>query len=250
MAPKRICRGTERAQFNLFAAMIIYKDKLSGALWACTHVAAWRACAGRSHTGDDAGDEMFADSYPMREVEDGFFFEVDGSVRPARPASAGLLACRCADNRVAWVLARQGGADSLPVSVPCCRRVARLASAAVQLRQPHLVKAVEPLLCPPIALGSRAVGEQSSEGATAAEVTRVWRAVANAGRRARGHGRQRVGGGGRGEDGRHRPQGGGHHRVLPAHGALAWPASFVRRLACLACCWLVPIATGFFPCCF
>jgi len=24
---------------------------------------------------------MFADSYPMREVEDGFFFEVDGSVR-------------------------------------------------------------------------------------------------------------------------------------------------------------------------
>ena len=27
------------------------------------------------------GDEMFADSYPMREVEDGFFFEVDGSVR-------------------------------------------------------------------------------------------------------------------------------------------------------------------------
>jgi len=26
------------------------------------------------------GDEMFADSYPMREVEDGFFFEVDGSV--------------------------------------------------------------------------------------------------------------------------------------------------------------------------
>lgn len=23
---------------------------------------------------------MFADSYPMREVEDGFFFEVDGSV--------------------------------------------------------------------------------------------------------------------------------------------------------------------------
>ncbi len=152
MAPKRICRGTERAQFNLFAAMIIYKDKLSGALWACTHVAAWRACAGRSHTGDDAGDEMFADSYPMREVEDGFFFEVDGSVRPARPASAGLLACRCADNRVAWVLARQGGADSLPVSVPCCRRVARLASAAVQLRQPHLVKAVEPLHCPPTAL--------------------------------------------------------------------------------------------------
>ncbi|KAK9825472.1 hypothetical protein WJX81_007211 [Elliptochloris bilobata] len=34
--------------------MIIYKDKLSG-------------------------DEMFADSYPMREVEDGFFYEVDGS---------------------------------------------------------------------------------------------------------------------------------------------------------------------------
>ena len=27
------------------------------------------------------GDEMFADSYPMREVEDGFFFEVDGKVR-------------------------------------------------------------------------------------------------------------------------------------------------------------------------
>ena len=27
-----------------------------------------------------AGDEMFADSYPMREIEDGFFFEVDGSV--------------------------------------------------------------------------------------------------------------------------------------------------------------------------
>lgn len=24
---------------------------------------------------------MFADSYPMREVEDGFFFEVDGKVR-------------------------------------------------------------------------------------------------------------------------------------------------------------------------
>ena len=27
---------------------------------------------------------MFADSYPMREVEDGFFFEVDGSVRRER----------------------------------------------------------------------------------------------------------------------------------------------------------------------
>jgi hypothetical protein len=27
-----------------------------------------------------AGDEMFADSYPMREVEDGFFWEVDGKV--------------------------------------------------------------------------------------------------------------------------------------------------------------------------
>ena len=27
-----------------------------------------------------AGDEMFADSYPMREVEDGFFYEVDGTV--------------------------------------------------------------------------------------------------------------------------------------------------------------------------
>lgn len=29
---------------------------------------------------------MFADSYPMREVEDGFFFEVDGSVRKKRIA--------------------------------------------------------------------------------------------------------------------------------------------------------------------
>ncbi len=90
--------------------------------------------------------------------------------RPGLP----LPACSPATVLItAWVLARQDGADSLPVSAPCCRRVARLASAAVQLRQPHLVKAVEPLLCPPIALGSRAVGEQSSEGATAADVTRV-----------------------------------------------------------------------------
>ncbi len=88
--------------------MIIYKDKLSGALLACTHVAAWRVCAGRSNTGDDAGDEMFADSYPMREVEDGFFFEVDGSVRPAGPASAGLLACHCSDNCVGPGTARRG----------------------------------------------------------------------------------------------------------------------------------------------
>ena len=29
----------------------------------------------------DAGDEMFADSYPMREIQDGFFYEVDGKVR-------------------------------------------------------------------------------------------------------------------------------------------------------------------------
>ena len=27
-----------------------------------------------------AGDEMFADSYPMREIQDGFFYEVDGKV--------------------------------------------------------------------------------------------------------------------------------------------------------------------------
>lgn len=29
------------------------------------------------------GDEMIADSYEMKEVEDGFFFEVEGSVSPA-----------------------------------------------------------------------------------------------------------------------------------------------------------------------
>ena len=28
------------------------------------------------------GDEMIADSYEMKEVEDGFFFEVEGSVSP------------------------------------------------------------------------------------------------------------------------------------------------------------------------
>ena len=28
----------------------------------------------------DTGDEMFADSYPMREIQDGFFYEVDGKV--------------------------------------------------------------------------------------------------------------------------------------------------------------------------
>jgi hypothetical protein len=52
----------------------------------------------------------------------------------------------------AWAPARQGGADSLPVSAPRCRLVARLASAVVQLRQPNLMKAVEPLLCSPTAL--------------------------------------------------------------------------------------------------
>lgn len=29
------------------------------------------------------GDEMIADSYEMKEVEDGFFFEVEGSVSSA-----------------------------------------------------------------------------------------------------------------------------------------------------------------------
>ena len=37
---------------------------------------------------------MFADSYPMREVEDGFFFEVDGSVR-----RRGWIFCRLQFNR-------------------------------------------------------------------------------------------------------------------------------------------------------
>ena len=45
-----------------------------------------------------AGDEMFADSYPMREIEDGFFYEVDGSVSIFAPAPSPLfeaLAARC-----------------------------------------------------------------------------------------------------------------------------------------------------------
>ena len=29
----------------------------------------------------DVGDEMIADSYDLKEVEDAFFFEVEGSVR-------------------------------------------------------------------------------------------------------------------------------------------------------------------------
>ena len=43
-----------------------------------------------------AGDEMFADSYPMREIEDGFFYEVDGSVSIFTPAPSPLFgAARC-----------------------------------------------------------------------------------------------------------------------------------------------------------
>lgn len=45
-----------------------------------------------------AGDEMFADSYPMREIEDGFFYEVDGSVSIFWPVPSPLfaaLAARC-----------------------------------------------------------------------------------------------------------------------------------------------------------
>ena len=44
-----------------------------------------RRCTSRSPSTNnvfyDAGDEMFADSYPMREIQDGFFYEVDGKVR-------------------------------------------------------------------------------------------------------------------------------------------------------------------------
>ena len=39
---------------------------------------------------------MFADSYPMREIEDGFFYEVDGSVSIFAPAPSLLFAALAA----------------------------------------------------------------------------------------------------------------------------------------------------------
>ena len=37
--------------------------------------------------GGSAGDEYLSDSYDLKEIEDGFFFEVEGKVLPGVPAS-------------------------------------------------------------------------------------------------------------------------------------------------------------------
>lgn len=64
--------------------MLIYTDLLTGEpvgldQQCCT---AYCNCNAPADFVDVAvGDEMIADSYDMKEVEDGFFFEVEGSVR-------------------------------------------------------------------------------------------------------------------------------------------------------------------------
>ena len=57
--------------------MLIYTDLLTGELQRlllhCAKLYVSICCA-------FAGDEMIADSYELKEVEDAFFFEVEGSV--------------------------------------------------------------------------------------------------------------------------------------------------------------------------
>lgn len=51
--------------------------------------------------GSPPGDEMFSDSYGMREVQDGFFYEVDGKVSCAsESAGKGLSAASVAAQTV------------------------------------------------------------------------------------------------------------------------------------------------------
>lgn len=65
--------------------MLIYTDLLTGALAGLDQQCCTAYCkcnAPANFVGLAVGDEMIADSYEMKEVEDGFFFEVEGSVSP------------------------------------------------------------------------------------------------------------------------------------------------------------------------
>ena len=68
--------------------MLIYKDLLSGVHLPPIFCLQWTppCSVGSGSTSVCAGDEVLSDSYDITEVEDGFFYQVEGKV--------GLRECR------------------------------------------------------------------------------------------------------------------------------------------------------------